>query len=118
MKKTERRGAERIVIAGAKIHYKLENGETGTVPLKNLTKSSVCIQIEQRVLNGQPIDLELVIPDKPMVSIKAKILWALPRGGYDAGSNVGIQFRPYGTELNNNSLQTEKQMKKILNEYR
>jgi Tfp pilus assembly protein PilZ len=117
MKKAERRDAERIVIAGAKVHYKLENGETGTTRIENLTKNSICIQLQQRVLNGQPIDLDLIIPDRPVISVKAKIVWVLPRGSYAAGSNVGIQFRPFGDEEKNNPLKTAKQMEKIIHEY-
>ena len=117
MKKAERRVAERIVIAGAKVHYKLENGETGTARIENMTKNSVCIQLQQKVLIGQPIDLDLIIPGKAQISVKARIVWVLPRGSYAAGSNVGIQFRPFSNELKNNPQETGEQMEKIILEY-
>ncbi len=118
MEKTERRGFRRIVIPGAKAHYKLENGETGSSRLENLTKNSVCIHLKQRILVGQPIELELHIPDQPVISVKAKIVWILPRGGYDEGSVVGIKFRPYGEEEKFNSLEIKKQMGEIIESFR
>jgi Tfp pilus assembly protein PilZ len=117
MEKTERRIAERIVIPGAKVNYKLENGEKGSSRLENLTKNSVCIQLKQRVLSGQSIELNLIIPNEPVISVKAKIIWVLQRGGYEEGSNIGIQFRPFGNEEKNNPLETQKQLEKIVNEY-
>jgi len=118
MEKTERRGYRRIVIPGAKAHYKLENGETGSSRLENLTKNSVCIHLKQRILVGQPIEIELRIPNEPVIAVKAKIVWILPRGGYDEGSVVGIKFGPYGEEDKFNSPETEEQMEKIVESFR
>jgi Tfp pilus assembly protein PilZ len=117
MQDTERRVAQRIVISGAKVNYKLENGETGSSRLENLTKNSACIQLKQRVLSGQSIEIELVIPKQPVISVKAKIVWVLPRGGYEEGSNIGIQFRPFGKEEKYNPPEIEEQLKKIMEEY-
>jgi Tfp pilus assembly protein PilZ len=117
MSEKERRIAKRIVISGAKVNYKLENGETGTSRLENLTKNSACFQLKQRVLSGQSIELELVIPDQPIISVKAKIVWVLPRGGYEEGSNIGIQFRPFGKEEKYNPPEIESQLEKIMAEY-
>jgi Tfp pilus assembly protein PilZ len=117
MSDKERRIAKRIVISGAQVNYKLENGETGSSRLENLTKNSACIQLKQRVLSGQSIEIELVIPRKPKISVKAKIVWVLPRGGYEEGSNIGIQFRPFGKEEKYNAPETEGQLEKIMEEY-
>jgi len=117
MSDKERRIAKRIVISGAQVNYKLENGETGSSRLENLTKNSACIQLKQRVLSGQSIEIELVIPKKPKVFVKAKIVWVLPRGGYEEGSNIGIQFRPFGKEEKYNAPETEDKLKKIMEEY-
>ena len=117
MNKTERRFTKRIIISGAKVNYKLENGGKGSSRMENLTNNSVCIQLKQRVLSGQPIELNLIIPKKPVIPVKAKILWALPRGGYEEGSTIGIQFRPFGIEEKHNSLETQKQLEKIVAEY-
>jgi Tfp pilus assembly protein PilZ len=117
MSDNERRIAKRIVISGAVVNYKLENGDTGTSRLENLTKNSACIQLKQRVLSGQSIELELVIPKQPVISVKAKIVWVLPRGGYEEGSNIGIQFRPFGKEEKYNPPETEDQLKKVMAEY-
>jgi hypothetical protein len=117
MSEKERRIAKRIVISGAKVNYKLENGETGTSRLENLTKNSACIQIKQRVLSGQSIELELIIPEQPVVAVKAKIVWVLSRGGYEEGSNIGIQFRPYGKEEKYNAPEIEDQLNKIMEAY-
>jgi Tfp pilus assembly protein PilZ len=115
---TERRAARRIVISGAKVNYKLENGETGSSRLENLTMTSVCIKLKQRVLPGQSIEIELIMPKEPAIPVKAKILWVLPRGGYEEGSNIGIQFRPFGSEEKYNALKIQKKLEKIVNEYR
>ena len=117
MSDNERRIAKRIVISGAKVNYKLENGDTGTSRLENLTKNSACIQLKERVLSGQSIELELVIPKQPVISVKAKIVWVLPRGGYEEGSNIGIQFRPFGKEEKFNDPETENQLEKVMEEY-
>jgi Tfp pilus assembly protein PilZ len=117
MQDTERRIAQRIVISGAKVNYKLENGESGSSRLENLTKSSACIQLKQRVLSGQSIAVELVIPEQPKISVKAKIVWVLPRGSYEEGSNIGIQFRPFGKEEKNNPPELEKQLINIIKEF-
>jgi len=113
----ERRIAQRIVISGAKVNYKLENGETGSSRLENLTKNSACIQLKQRVLSGQSIEVELVIPKNPKIYVKAKIVWVLPRGSYEEGSNIGIQFKPYGKEEKFNPPEIEKQLLKIMKEF-
>jgi Tfp pilus assembly protein PilZ len=117
MQDKERRIAQRIVISGAKVNYKLENGDTGTSRLENLTKNSACIQLIQRVLSGQSIEIELVIPKKPKISVKAKIVWVLPRGSYEEGSNIGIQFRPFGKEEKYNPPEIEDKLKNIIEEY-
>lgn len=117
MSDKDRRIAKRIVISGAQVNYILENGDTGTSRLENLTKNSACIQLKQRVLSGQSIDLELVIPKQPVIKVKAKIVWVLPRGGYEEGSNIGIQFRPFGKEEKYNSPQTEDQLTKVMEAY-
>ena len=117
MSDNERRIAKRVVISGAKVNYKLENGETGSSRLENLTKNSACIQLKQRVLSGQSIELELVIPKEPVLSVKAKIVWVLPRGGYEEGSNIGIQFRPFGKEEKYNAPEIEDKLKKIMEHY-
>jgi Tfp pilus assembly protein PilZ len=117
MSDKERRVAKRIVISGAKANYKLENGETGTSRLENLTKNSACIQLKQRILSGQSIELDLIIPNQPVISVKAKIVWVLPRGGYEEGSNVGIQFRPFGKEEKFNAPETEDLLKIVMEEY-
>lgn len=117
MSDNERRIAKRIVISGAKVNYKLENGETGTSRLENLTKNSACIQLKQRVLSGQSIELDLIIPDQPIISVKAKIVWVLPRGGYEEGSNIGIQFRQFGKEEKFNDPQAEDQLQKVMDSY-
>jgi Tfp pilus assembly protein PilZ len=117
MSEKERRIAKRIVISGAKVNYKLENGETGTSRLENLTKNSACIQLKQRVLSGQSIELELIIPKQPIIPVKAKIVWVLPRGGYEEGSNIGIQFKPFGKEDKYNSPETEVQLNKVMADY-
>lgn len=117
MSDNERRIAKRIVISGAKVNYKLENGETGSSRLENLTKNSACIQLKQRVLSGQSIELELVIPKQPAISVKAKIVWVLPRGSYEEGANIGIQFRPFGKEEKFNAPEIEDQLKKIMEQY-
>jgi Tfp pilus assembly protein PilZ len=113
----ERRIAKRIVISGAKVNYKLENGETGSSRLENLTRNSACIQLKQRVLPGRSIELDLIIPKKPVISVKAKIVWVLPRGGYEEGSNIGIHFRPFGKEEKYNSPEIEGLLLKIIEEY-
>ena len=117
MSDNERRIAKRIVISGAKVNYKLENGETGTSRLENLTKNSACIQLKQRVLSGQSIELDLIIPNQPIISVKAKIVWVLPRGGYEEGANIGIQFRPFGKEEKFNDPQAEDQLQKVMETY-
>jgi Tfp pilus assembly protein PilZ len=117
MTNDERRIAKRIVISGAKVNYTLENGDTGTSRLENLTKNSACIQLKQRVLSGQAIKLELIIPKQPVISVKAKIVWVLPRGGYEEGSNIGVQFRPFGKEEKFNAPEIEEKLKKIMEEY-
>ena len=117
MQDTERRIAQRIVISGAKVNYKLENGDTGSSRLENLTKNSACIQLKQRVLSGQSIEIELVIPKKPKIFVKAKIVWVLPRGSYEEGANIGIQFRPFGKEEKYNAPESEEQLLKIIKEY-
>lgn len=117
MSEKERRIAQRIVISGAKVNYKLENGERGTSRLENLTKNSACIQLKQRVLSGQSIEIELEIPNQPKIFVKAKIVWVLPRGSYEEGSNIGIQFRPFGKEEKFNPPETEKKLINIMKEY-
>ena len=117
MQDAERRIAQRIVISGAKVNYKLENGEKGTSRLENLTKNSACIQLKQRVLSGQSIEIELVIPKKPKIFVKAKIVWVLPRGSYEEGANIGIQFRPFGQEEKYNPPEAEEQLIKIIEDY-
>jgi Tfp pilus assembly protein PilZ len=117
MNATERRHDDRIVIPGVKVNYRLENGATGSSTLKNLTKTSACIQLTHKVLTGQPIEIDLIIPEEAVISVKAKIVWVLSRGGQEEGSTIGIQFKPFGAENKFNSLETEKHLEKIIEEY-
>ena len=117
MSDKERRFAQRIVISGAKVNYKLENGDTGSSRLENMTKNSACIQLKQRVLSVQSIEIELVIPKKLKIFVKAKIVWVLARGSYEEGANIGIQFRPFGKEEKYNAPELEEQLIKIIEEY-
>lgn len=114
---TERRSEERIFIPGARVKYRLENGETGSTKLENLSQNSACIKFKHRVLSGQQIELDLIITNQPIISLKAKIVWVLSRGGYEEGSTIGIEFRPFGSGDRENSPDKKKQLEKIVNKY-
>ena len=117
MQATERRLDKRVVIPGAKVKYRLENGENGSSKLENLSSNSASIQIKSRVLSGQPIEIELIIANIPVILLKAKIVWVLSRGGYEEGSNVGIQFRPFGNGERENAPNIQEQLEKVVKEY-
>jgi Tfp pilus assembly protein PilZ len=117
MSATERRSDKRVVIPGARVKYRLENGESGSTRLENMCRNSACIKIKQRVLSGQQIELDLIINDNPIISLKAKIVWVLSRGGYEEGSTVGLEFRPFGSGDRENDLEKKQQIDKIMDKF-
>ena len=51
------------------------------------------------------------------ISLKAKIVWVLSRGGYEEGSTVGLEFRPFGSGDRENALDKKLQIENIMDKY-
>jgi hypothetical protein len=108
MKETkDSRYQERIHIPGAQVLYKKENKLfkrfSAPMPLKDITKSGVCFKIIHNLKIGTIIDLKILLPQKQMIRVKGRLVWAnYDPQNYDQ-SFAGVQFLPFGEGSKYNS---------------
>jgi hypothetical protein len=116
MKDFDRRHAHRISIPEAMIRYTRKNGQSGEMPLIDLTKSSACFIIEHELKFGEMLELEIIIPNKDQINLKSIVI-RISDPAEELVSYAVVQFLAFGTDERYNSLHAYEQLTQLLNEY-
>ena len=106
----KRRHSDRFKIPGAQVLYKLENDVSAQTTLINMTKNSVCFEVEHPIKIGYIIELEIIIPEKDIINVKGNIVWT-------STSYAVVQFLAFGTDERCNSMHCLKQLNQLAEEY-
>lgn len=105
----DRRLLIRVQIPGAQVRVKkagsniLFSGLSKPLAILNLSKSGLCFQTAKKLDNGDNIQMKLFFPDGININLKGHIRWNSDRSNSDPRA-VGIQFSPFGTSSNYNSI--------------
>ena len=67
MYQIERRHLDRFKIPGAEVSYKLPDGSSSRVKLVDITRSGIRFEINNPVIIGEIIELELIVPKKDKI---------------------------------------------------
>ena len=116
MYQIERRHLDRFKIPGAEVSYKLPDGSSSRAKFIDITRSGVRFEINNPVIIGKIIELELIIPQKDKIFIKGHVVWtSKPDSGNPAYAVV--QFLVFGSDVRYNSMQSYEQLKELSEEY-
>ena len=113
----DRRHADRYAVPNAKIKYRLSSGHGDVTPLKDMAQNSASFQINHAVQPGEAIELEILIPAKDKISLKATCV----RISSQQNSNLSfaaVQFLPYSTIERYNSFRSQEQLHELVEEFR
>lgn len=105
----DRRLLTRIQIPGARVQVKktgsttLFSGLSKAQDIINLSKSGLCFQTSKKLDEGKNLQMKLSFPDGKNINLKGQIRWHNGKNGAN-GYAVGIQFSPFGTSNNYNSI--------------
>jgi hypothetical protein len=118
MVKYERRYLDRIKIPGAKIEYDLTNGNTVKTDLIDLTKISVRFYTKNKLNPGDSLQLSILVKDYPKISVKGHIVWSdTSSENIKKRSTAVVQFLPFGTYGQYNSLESYEILAKLENDF-
>lgn len=105
----DRRLLTRIQIPGARVQVKktgsttLFSGLSKAQDIVNLSKSGLCFQTSKKFDRGENLNMKLSFPDGRNINLKGQIRWQnIQHSNSDYA--VGIQFSPFGTASNYNSI--------------
>ena len=115
MAKYEKRNTERYPLPGAKVQYKLEDGQSAETPVKDITQGGICFEFSHSAKEGYKIEIELQIPGKEQLTLKGNIVWTAVTTANDP-NYAAMQFLPFGTDERYNSMDNHKRLKKLLME--
>lgn len=97
MHEDERRVLKRFQIAGGKVKYRLKDGPESTVKLIDLSKNSVRFQMTEKLVNGDLVNLEIIIPSNEAIKLDGRVVWtSTVRESQPA--YAAVQFVPFSTE--------------------
>ena len=82
----DRRHSERLRFVGAQVLYRLENGQISQKPLKDISRSSACFNIENAIEISDFIEMEIIIPGREKIFVK---------GFVSRLSNPSLEYNPY-----------------------
>jgi hypothetical protein len=112
----ERRYLDRFYIPDAKIRYLCKDERSACVPLADFTKISARFSAEHNLREGDPLDLELLIPDKEAIMIKGIVILITEPDSNHSIYHV-VQFLPFGSDERYNSMESHKQLTEVTVEY-
>jgi hypothetical protein len=116
MYQIERRQLDRFKIPGAEILYTLPDGSSSRVMLVDITRSGVRFEINNPVIVGELIELEIIVPRKDKIFIKGHVVWTSKLDSENPAYAV-VQFIVFGSEDRYNSMQSYEQLKELSEEY-
>ena len=105
MYQIERRHLDRFKMPGAKISYKLPDGSSSCVKLVDITRSSIRFEINNSVVIGEIIELEIIVPRKDKIFIKGHVVWT-SKPDSESPAYAVVQFLPFGSDERYNSMQS------------
>jgi hypothetical protein len=116
MYQIERRHLDRFKIPGAEISYKLPDGSTSRVKLVDITRSGVRFEINNPVIVGEIIELEIIVPKKDIIFIKGHVVWT-SKPDSESPVYAVVQFLIFGSDERFNSMHSYEQLKELSEEY-
>ena len=116
MNKFDRRYLDRFEIPGAKIQYKLQNGNSAKLKLVDITKISVRFYVKHKISAGEFIELDILVKGKEKISVKGHVVWTHEDENH-IQSSVVVQFLPFGTDERINSIKNYEQLAQLVEEY-
>ena len=116
MYQIERRHLDRFNIPGAEIIYKLPDGTSSRVKLVDATRSGVRFEINNPVIIGEIIELEIIVPQNDNIFIKGHVVWTSKPDSENPAYAV-VQFLVFGSDERYNSMQSYEQLKELSEEY-
>ena len=105
----DRRLHTRIQIPGARVQVKktgsstLFSGLSKAQDIINLSKSGICFKTPKKMDRGENLQMKLLFPEGKHINLKGEIRWQNGENS-DTDYTVGIQFSPFGTSNNYNSI--------------
>ena len=82
---------------GAKISYKLPDGSSSCVKLVDITRSSIRFEINNSVVIGEIIELELIVTKKDKIFIKGHVVWT-SKPDSESPAYAVVQFLVFGSD--------------------
>lgn len=116
MFKYERRYLDRFEIPGAKIQYKLQNGNSAKVKLIDITKISARFYVKHKMSEDEIIELDIIVEGKEKITVKGHVVWILDNVNNNNLSAV-VQFLPFGTDEKINTMKSYEQLAELAEEY-
>jgi hypothetical protein len=116
MYQIERRHIDRFKIPGAEVSYKLPDGSSSRVKLVDITRSGVRFEINNPVIVGEIIELEIIVPQKENIFIKGHVVWTSKPDSENLAYAV-VQFLVFGSDERYNSMYCYEQLKELSEEY-
>ncbi len=114
----ERRAFKRFKVPDGQVFYKKQKGFAllnkfnGPAPMKDISKSGVCFNVEKSLREGEIVVMQIIIPGFEKVQIKGEIRWIGPQ--HEVGATfTGLQFLPFGIKSQFNSLETLEKLRAI-----
>jgi hypothetical protein len=96
--------------------FNLQNGEAAMKPMKDLTYSGVCFEVDGIMTVGDLIEMRIILPGEESITLKGNIIWS----EMNASSKIvytAVQFLPFGTDERYNSMEIYQKLKKIVSAY-
>lgn len=123
----EKRTTPRVEIPQAKVYYKKDQGFElfkkldGPLPLRDLGMGGACFEVSSGLewgdlFYGDPLYLEIIMPDRKKVHVKGHIRWISGIQNSDS-SYIGMEFRPFGEGIRSNSRRSQKRIEQFTNAY-
>ena len=118
----ERRALDRVMVPGAIVSYKkmktvaLFDRFSQPKPLRNISKSGVCFELDQPIKYGERIRLEIKIPGHKTLRLDGNVRWfksAMDNGKFFAGA----QFVPFGKGKDFNSMGVLEDLRNLYKKY-
>ena len=112
----EKRYLDRFEIPGAKIEYKLQNGNSAKVKLIDITKISARFSTKHKMAEGEYIELDILIEGKENIAVKGHVVWTLEDDDHNNSFAVA-QFLPFGTDEKINNMKCYEQLAQLTEEF-
>ena len=112
----DRRNQDRFTIPGAKVLYKAKDRSIAVSPLVDISKSSIRFELTKDIAEENNINFELITSPMDKVNLKGKVVW----NSYidsEAKRHVAIQFSPFGTWDDYNTLESFASIIELFNIY-